>query len=119
MKRILVAEDSAEQRQFLTESLIDEGYLVDAATTGEAASKKLERNYYDAVVLDVRMPKKDGLTVLKEVRQRKPAMPVIMMSALASPDDMSRLVASGASAALSKPFDFGELLAMLANFVKP
>ena len=102
MTRILIAEDSPDQRHFLAESLIDEGYLVDTAATGEIASKKLENNYYDLAVLDVRMPRKNGLTVLKELRQRKPFMPVIMVSAFATIDDTKRFIANGASAALSK-----------------
>jgi len=119
MKRILIAEDSPDQRQFLAESLIDEGYLVDTAVNGEVASKKLENNYYDLAVMDVRMPRKSGLAVLEELRKRKPAMPVILVSAFASNDDIERFKASGASAAMSKPFGFTELLKLIASFIKP
>ena len=119
MKRILIAEDSPDQRQFLAESLIDEGYLVDTAATGDAATKKLESNYYDLAVLDVRMPRKSGLVVLKELRQQKPAMPVIMVSAFASCDEIKQFIAGGATAAMAKPFGLGEMLSLIASLMKP
>jgi two-component system response regulator AtoC len=118
MTRILVAEDSPDQCEFLSESLMDAGYHVDIAATGMAASKKLESNHYDMAVLDVRMPIKDGLTVLKEVRQHKPLLPVIIMTAFATSDDARRFVAHGASASLSKPFGIDELLELVAGYCK-
>lgn len=117
MKRILIAEDSPDQRQFLAEALTDEGYVVDTAANGELASKQLEDNSYDLAVIDVRMPRKGGLTVLKELREHKKDMPVIIVSAFATSSDIQQFIASGASAALSKPFSLCDMIKLIATFM--
>ena len=81
MPKILFAEDTADLNRVVTAMLVHEGYEVDSALDGEAASEYAKANEYDAIVLDIMMPKKDGLTVLKEIRDRQDPTPVMMLTA--------------------------------------
>ena len=82
MPKILFAEDTADLNRVVTAMLVHEGYEVDSALDGEAASEYAKANEYDAIVLDIMMPKKDGLTVLKEIRDRQDPTPVMMLTAM-------------------------------------
>jgi CheY-like chemotaxis protein len=118
MSQILIAEDDFDQRDMLAALLGEEGYSVRAVDNGSDASQELKETPYDLAILDVRMPGKDGLTVLKEVQQENPAIPVIMMSAFASEADHKRFAANGATASLSKPYSVDALLRLVAGITK-
>ena len=111
--RILIAEDERDLNRLIARTLEKEGYGVDACLDGEEALYFLETTDYDAAVLDIMMPKKDGLQVLKAVRARGNDLPILLLTARDSISDRVTGLDSGADDYLIKPFDFDELLARL------
>ena len=118
MPKILFAEDTADLNRVVTAMLVHEGYEVESALAGEAASEYAKANEYDAIVLDIMMPKKDGLTVLKEIRDRQDPTPVMMLTAKSEIDDRVKGLDMGANDYLSKPFAMKELLARLRAMIR-
>ena len=109
--KILVAEDTVALNRAVAAMLKYSDYEVDAAYDGEMALNCLAHNAYDAVVLDVMMPKVDGLEVLREMRRQHNMTPVLMLTALSGIDDRVRGLEAGADDYLSKPFAMKELQA--------
>lgn len=109
--RILFAEDTADLNRVVTAMLEHAGYDVDSVMDGEAAWQKLQENGYDAVILDIMMPKKDGLSVLRDMRSEHILVPVMMLTAKAEVDDRVEGLNLGADDYLPKPFSMKELLA--------
>ncbi len=116
--QILLAEDNARLADVTRRSLIDDGYLVDIATTGQATIDKFEINEYDAVILDIMMPEIDGLTVCKMIRKADTDIPIIMLTALDDTDDKIKGLDSGADDYLVKPFSFNELNARIRALLR-
>ena len=119
-KRILFAEDTKDLNKVVTAMLEHEGYTVDCAFDGEQASLLSEKNInaYDAIILDIMMPKKDGLTVLSEIRGRGDLTPVMMLTAKAEIDDRVAGLDLGANDYLSKPFAMKELMARVRALIR-
>ena len=111
--RILLAEDERSLARALVRILEKNNYAADAVLNGEDALAYLETGGYDAAILDIMMPKMDGITVLKTLRQQGNPIPVIMLTAKAEVDDKVLGLDSGANDYLTKPFDTRELLARL------
>ena len=111
--RILLAEDKRSLARALVRILEKNNYAADAVFNGEDALAYLETGGYDAAILDIMMPKMDGITVLKTLRQQGNPIPVIMLTAKAEVDDKVLGLDSGANDYLTKPFDTRELLARL------
>lgn len=111
--RILLAEDERSLARALVRILEKNNYAADAVFNGEDALAYLESGDYDAAILDIMMPKMDGITVLKKLRQQGNPVPVIMLTARAEVDDKVLGLDSGANDYLTKPFDTRELLARL------
>lgn len=111
--RILLAEDERSLARALVRILEKNNYAADAIFNGEDALAYLETGGYDAAILDIMMPKMDGITVLKTLRQQGNPIPVIMLTAKAEVDDKVLGLDSGANDYLTKPFDTRELLARL------
>ncbi len=109
--KILLAEDTRDMNHVLTAALTHEGYDVDSAFDGEEALDYVRTNGYDAMVLDIMMPKKDGLQVLKELREENIVTPVLLLTAKAEVDDRVNGLDAGADDYLTKPFAMKELLA--------
>lgn len=109
--KILLAEDTRDMNHVLTAALTHEGYDVDSAFDGEEALDFVRTNGYDAMVLDIMMPKKDGLQVLKELREENIVTPVLLLTAKAEVDDRVNGLDAGADDYLTKPFVMKELLA--------
>ena len=109
--KILLAEDTRDMNHVLTAALTHEGYDVDSAFDGEEALDFVRKNGYDAMVLDIMMPKKDGLQVLKELREENIVTPVLLLTAKAEVDDRVNGLDAGADDYLTKPFAMKELLA--------
>lgn len=109
--RILVAEDERDLNGLITKKLTKSGYSVDSAFDGEEALDFLDFAEYDAVILDVMMPKKDGFAVIKEIRSRGISTPVIFLTARDSIEDRVTGLDLGANDYLVKPFSFDELMA--------
>ena len=115
--RILIVEDEPDLLRGLAQALREEGYAVDLATDGEEGFYKAENSDYDAVVLDVMLPKLDGWEVLKRLRKIKKT-PVLMLTARDQTKDRVRGLDSGADDYLVKPFDLPELLARLRSIIR-
>ncbi|HIU88094.1 MAG TPA: response regulator transcription factor [Candidatus Avilachnospira avistercoris] len=111
--RILIAEDEKDMNKLITRVLEKEGYSVDSCFDGEEALDYLESADYDAAILDVMMPKKDGYEVLKALRAKGSKLPVLFLTARDSIADRVTGLDLGADDYLIKPFDFDELLARI------
>lgn len=111
--RLLLAEDEKSLSRALTRILESSHYSVDAAYNGEEALDFLDVSSYDAVILDLMMPKVDGLTVLRTLRERNDLTPVLILTARSEVDDKVLGLDSGANDYLTKPFEPKELLARI------
>ena len=111
--RILLAEDEPRAAQMLARGLREEAYAVDVVADGESAVYQASITDYDAVILDVVLPRKDGLAVCRDIRREGSVVPVLMLTARDAVDARIAGLDSGADDYLTKPFDFGELLARL------
>ena len=111
--RLLLAEDEKSLSKALVRILTHSNYSVDAVYDGEEALDYLDTENYDGVILDIMMPKMDGLTVLKTIRERGNLVPVILLTAKSEIDDKVRGLDLGANDYLTKPFDPKELLARI------
>ncbi|MCD8077065.1 MAG: response regulator transcription factor [Lachnospiraceae bacterium] len=111
--RLLLAEDERALSKALVTILERNNYSVDAAYDGQEALDYLEADNYDGVVLDIMMPKVDGITVLKTIRQKGNRVPVLMLTAKSEIDDKVLGLDTGANDYLTKPFNTRELLARI------
>ncbi len=111
--RILLAEDEKALSRVLVTIFKKNNYSIDAVYDGEDALEYLRSGNYDAAVLDIMMPKKDGISVLKEIRADGSQIPILMLTAKAEIDDRVLGLDSGANDYLPKPFDTKELLARI------
>ena len=111
--RILLAEDEKPLAKALSKLLEKNNYSVDAVHDGEDALIYLEGGNYDLAILDIMMPKRDGISVLKEVRAQGNPIPVILLTAKSETDDKVLGLDSGANDYLTKPFETAELLARI------
>lgn len=111
--RLLLAEDEQALSKALTAILERNNYSVDAVFDGQTALEYLESDNYDGVILDIMMPKKDGITVLRELRSRGNRVPVLLLTAKSEIDDKVLGLDAGANDYLTKPFHSRELLARI------
>src|SRR4051812_13880282 len=111
--RILVAEDEPRILAFLTRGLESEGFAVDAAADGVEALRCARSAHYDVVVLDLLLPRIDGLAVLRDLRQHHRDLPVLILSARADLPTKLRGFELGAQDYVSKPFSLDELIARI------
>lgn len=111
--RLLIAEDEINLNRIMTRQLQDNGYQVDSCSDGEEAMDYLALEEYNAVILDIMMPKKDGLEILTWLRQQGNSTPVLFLTALDRIEDRVRGLDLGADDYLTKPFAFEELLARI------
>ncbi len=109
--RILIAEDERSLARALVKIFEKKNYSADAVYNGEDALFYIESGNYDVVILDIMMPKMDGITVLKKIRANQNPIPVLLLTAKAEIDDKVLGLDSGANYYLTKPFDTKELLA--------
>ncbi|WP_461205280.1 response regulator transcription factor [Clostridium sp. DL1XJH146] len=116
--KLLLAEDEKELSKALVAILKYSKYTVDAAYDGEEALAYLETENYDGVILDIMMPKIDGITVLKTIRAKGDNVPVLMLTAKAEIDDRVAGLDSGANDYLTKPFATKELLARIRTMTR-
>ena len=111
--KLLFAEDERSLSRAITHILEKNCYSVDAVYDGQAALEYLENGDYDGVILDIMMPKVDGITVLRELRSKGNHVPVLMLTAKSEIDDKVLGLDTGANDYLTKPFDTKELLARI------
>lgn len=111
--RILVAEDERDLNRIITKRLERAGYSIDSCFDGEEALDFLDAGEYDGVILDIMMPKRDGLSVVRTMRERRDATPVLFLTAKDTVADKVTGLDAGAEDYLVKPFAFDELLARI------
>nr|WP_296966121.1 response regulator transcription factor [uncultured Mediterraneibacter sp.] len=111
--RLLLAEDEKALSKALTAILERNNYSVDAVYDGQSALEYLEMDNYDGVILDIMMPKVDGLTVLRKVREKGNLIPILLLTAKSEVDDKVEGLDAGANDYLTKPFHSKELLARI------
>lgn len=116
--KLLLAEDTSDLNKAVTSLLKIEKYEVDSVFDGEAAINRINETDYDGVILDIMMPKKDGIEVLKEMRKRHILTPVLLLTAKAEIDDRVAGLDAGADDYLPKPFAMKELLARIRSMTR-
>ncbi len=116
--RILVVEDDSKIGDFLKKGLQEAGYAVDLARDGEKGLDFFSTLPYDAAVVDLMLPKLDGLSMIETIRRQGNTTPVLILSAKRSVDDRIRGLQHGGDDYLVKPFSFGELLARIQALIR-
>jgi two-component system copper resistance phosphate regulon response regulator CusR len=116
--RLLLVEDEARVARFIARGLREQAYAVDLSTNGEDALYQIAINTYDAIILDVMIPGKDGFAVCRELRAEGSRVPVLMLTARDAVEDRIEGLDTGADDYLTKPFEFGELLARLRALLR-
>ena len=116
--RALLVEDDATIAEFVLRGLREAGFAVDHAPDGEAGLAAATAQPYDAAIVDLKLPKRDGLSLIEELRRRGVTTPVLILSARRSVDDRVRGLQSGGDDYLTKPFAFAELLARVQALVR-
>ena len=116
--RILLVEDEPEAARLLAKGLREQAYAVDVAADGRAAVFRAQTTDYDAVILDLILPKLDGLGVCRELRSAGSSVPILMLTARDAVQSRIAGLDSGADDYLTKPFDFNELLARLRAVIR-
>jgi two-component system copper resistance phosphate regulon response regulator CusR len=116
--RILLVEDEPDAARMVAKGLRERAYAVDTVADGEAACYQATIADYDAIVLDILLPLKDGLEVCRQLRREGASVPILMVTARDSVEARIAGLDSGADDYLTKPFDFGELLARLRALIR-
>ncbi|HET6957047.1 MAG TPA: response regulator transcription factor [Vicinamibacterales bacterium] len=116
--RVLLVEDEPAAAQVLAKGLREQAYAVDVAGDGDGAVFQVGTNDYDAVILDVMLPRRDGFAVSRAIRESGAAVPILMLTARDAVDARIEGLDSGADDYLVKPYDFGELLARLRALIR-
>jgi two-component system OmpR family response regulator len=116
--RALVVEDDATIAEFVARGLREAGFAVDHTPDGESGLRAALQSPYDVDIVDVMVPQRDGLSLIDELRRRKVATPVLILSARRSVDDRVRGLQAGGDDYLTKPFAFTELLARLQALLR-
>jgi DNA-binding response OmpR family regulator len=116
--RILVVEDEKKVASFIKKGLQQEGYAVDAVHDGQEALQSATAFDYDLIVLDLMLPKRLGLDVLRELRSKKPSLPVLVLTAKGALEDKVAGLDAGADDYLIKPFAFAELSARIRALLR-
>ena len=116
--RLLLVEDEQDAARMIAKGLRQEAYTVDTASDGQAGLEKALSQAYDLIVLDVRLPLKDGWTICREVRKAGVQIPILMLTASSATEDRIKGLDIGADDYLVKPFDVGELLARVRALLR-
>jgi len=116
--RILVVEDDQKIASFIVNGLKQSGFAVDHCADGEEAAIRAQTISYDAIIVDLMLPKLDGLSLVQQLRARGARIPVLILSAKASVDDRVKGLQAGGDDYLTKPFAFSELLARVQALIR-
>ncbi len=116
--RILIVEDDKKIASFIKKGLKESGFVVDCAYNGEEGLDMALVEPYDAAIIDIMLPKMDGLSVIEELRNQEITIPVLILSAKRSVDDRVRGLQTGGDDYLTKPFAFSELLARIMALIR-
>jgi len=116
--RILIVEDDRKVARFLERGLREEGYVVDVANDGRDGLVKAHVHDYDLLVLDVMLPGKTGLEIIRDLRSREESVPVLLLTARDAQEDIVAGLNAGADDYLTKPFGFDELVARIRALLR-
>src|SRR5713101_5913268 len=116
--RVLIVEDHEQMADLLRRGLVEEGYAVDIASTGEDGAWMAAENDYDAIVLDIVLPDRDGFDTCRRIRDAGRWSPVLMLTARDAVEDRVRGLDAGADDYLVKPFSFAELVARVRALLR-
>jgi two-component system, OmpR family, copper resistance phosphate regulon response regulator CusR len=116
--RILLVEDEPDAAMLIAKGLREQSFAVDVATDGDQGANQAYETNYDAIILDVMLPKRDGLSVCRQIRARGALTPILLLTALDAVESRIQGLDSGADDYLTKPFAFGELLARLRAIIR-
>ncbi len=116
--RVLIIEDDKKLSAALSKGLKTEGYAVDTAGDGISGEELAVINYYDLIILDIMLPKQDGLQTCANLRENKVLTPILMLTALDDVSDKIKGLDQGADDYLAKPFHLGELLARMRALIR-
>ncbi|MCK5146711.1 response regulator transcription factor [bacterium] len=116
--RVLIVEDEEKVSSFIKKGLESEGFVVECVADGIAGLDKATESSFDVIILDLMLPGLDGLSVLRQIRQRDINTHVIILTARASVKDRIEGLNNGADDYLAKPFSFGELLARIRALLR-
>ena len=116
--RALIVEDDATIAQFVARGLREAGFAVDVAADGEEGLERARQQVYDVAIIDLMLPKRDGLSVIDEMRRHGIGTPVLILSARRTVDDRVNGLQAGGDDYLTKPFAFAELLARVQALVR-
>ena len=116
--RILIAEDDEALAKYVRQSLEAEQYTVDVFADGEQARAAASEVEYDFVILDLNLPKLDGVSILRHLRLKKPSLPVLVLTQRTRVEDRVQCLDTGADDYLAKPFSFGELSARIRALIR-
>ena len=116
--RLLLVEDDVKIASFIIKGLRSAGYAVDHALDGETGLDLALSEPYDGVVIDIMLPKRDGLSLIRQLREQKVNTPALILSAKGSVDDRVKGLETGADDYLTKPFSFEELLARIRALLR-
>jgi two-component system response regulator PilR (NtrC family) len=117
MTSILVVDDERSMRDFLKILLVKEGYQVETASGGTQALEKIEQHPFNLIISDIRMDGMGGLELLNTIKEKHPSLPVVMITAFASPDDAVFAMKNGAFDYVSKPFNVDEIKSVISSAV--
>ncbi len=116
--RILIIEDEHKLSDVIKTGLVEEGFAVDQAFDGEEGLYMGSSEPYDIIILDIMLPKKDGISICKDLRQKKVLTPILMLTAKTQTEDKITGLESGADDYLTKPFEFAELKARIQALLR-
>jgi len=116
--RVLIVDDDVALGKFLSRELTLKTFAVKVECDGEEACRELVRGSYDLVILDLNLPRMDGIAVMKEMRLSHPRIPILILSARSRTEDMVHVLEQGADDCLVKPFSFIELRARMKNLLR-
>ena len=116
--KILLVDDDHDLLEQLKQELIKGKYLIDTATDGETALDRISANPYDLIILDIMLPRQDGLSVLRHIRETEIKTPVLLLTARGSVTDRIHGLDSGADDYLAKPFSMAELMARIRSLLR-
>jgi len=116
--RILLIEDDEKVGSLIARGLREEGFVVDRARDGEEGLRMGLKEPYDTAIVDIMLPKLDGLSLIEELRRQKVNTPILILSAKRSVDDRVRGLQTGSDDYLTKPFAFSELLARVQALIR-
>jgi two-component system OmpR family response regulator len=116
--RVLLVEDDLKTAAFISKGLKEAGFAVDHVTDGESGLQMASEDPYDAAIVDVMLPKMDGLALIESLRRQEIKTPVIILSAKRSVNDRVKGLQTGSDDYLTKPFAFSELLARVQGLIR-